>query len=190
MSKAAHFALVTTFTSNVYAGNPAAIVFLDPSLPQDVLGKIASNFNQPVTSIVSSTSDTSDNDKTITRHIRYMVSNGNELGICGHGTLAAAKVLFAELGPEQENVDTIHFRCFSGARLVATKREDGFIEIECPSSGVPVNVSSEEETRLTSLVNKAFGREVLIKGIRCGGPGAYHQCKYIQVTVYLMVVRC
>jgi PhzF family phenazine biosynthesis protein len=187
MSKAAHFALVTAFTSNVYAGNPAAIVFLDPSLPQDVLGKIASNFNQPVTSIVSSTSDTSDNDKTITRRIRYMVSNGNELGICGHGTLAAAKVLFAQLGPGQENVDTIHFRCFSGTRLVAMKREDGFIEIEFPSA-VPVNVSSEEETRLTSLVNKAFGREVLIKGIRRGGPGAYHQCKYIQV--YLMVVKC
>ena len=188
MSKAAHFAWVTAFTTNVYAGNPAAIVFLDPHLPLDVLGKIARNFNQPVTSIVSPTSDASDNDKTITRHIRYMVSNGNELPICGHGTLAAAKVLFMQLGPGQENVDTIHFRCLSGARLVAIKREDGFIEIECPS-GVPVNVSSEEETRLTSFVNKAFGREVLINSIRRGGPGAYHHCKYIQG--YLMIiVRC
>jgi PhzF family phenazine biosynthesis protein len=187
MSKAAHFALVTAFTTNVYAGNPAAVVFLDPHLPQDVLGKIARNFNQPATSIVSSTSDTSDNDKTITRHIRYMVTNGNEIAICGHGTLAAAKILFTQLGPGQENVDTIHFQCVSGARLVAKKREHGFIEIECPS-GVPVNVSSEEETRLTSFVNKAFGREVLIKNIRRGGPGPYHHCKYTQV--YLMVVRC
>lgn len=187
MSKAAQFALVTAFTTNVYAGNPAAVIFLDPHSPLDVLAKIARNFNQPVTSIVSSTSDTSDNDKTITRHIRYMVSNGKEPAICGHGTLAAAKVLFTQHGPGQENVDTIHFRCVSGARLVATKREDGFLEIELPS-GVPTNVSSEEETRLTSFVNKAFGREVLIKGIRRGGPGVYHHCKFIQV--YFMVVRC
>ena len=187
MSKAAYFALVTAFTTNVYAGNPAAVVFLDPHLPFDVLGKIARNFNQPVTSIVSPTSDISDNDKTITRHIRYMVSNGKEFSICGHGTLAAAKVLFTQLGPGQENVDTIHFRCVSGAMFVAIKRENGFIEIESPS-GVPVNVSSEEETRLTSFVNKAFGREVLIKCIRRGGPGVYHHCKYIQV--YLMAVGC
>ena len=179
MSKAAaQFALVTAFTTDVYAGNPAAVAFLDPHLPLDVLGKIAKNFNQPVTSIVSTTSDnTSDNnDKTITRQIRYMLSNGNELAICGHGTLAAAKVLFTQLGPGQENVDTIHFQCVSGARLVATKLEDGFIEIEFPS-GVLVNVSSEEETRLTSFINKAFGREVLIKSIRCGGPGVYHHCE-------------
>ena len=187
MSKAAHFALVTAFTSNVYGGNPAAIVFSDPHLPLDLLGKIAWNFNQPVTSIVSLTSDISDNDKTITRDIRYMISNGKEVAICGHGTLAAAKVLFTQLGPGQENVNTIHFRCLSGARLVAIKRDDEFIEIELPS-GVLVEVSSEEETRLTSSVNKAFGREVLIKSIKRGGPGVYHHCEYIQV--YLMVVRC
>src|ERR1700679_2357842 len=101
MFKSAHFALVTAFTTNVHAGNPAAVVFLDPHLPLDVLGKIARNFNQPVTSVVSSTSDTSDNDKTIMRHIRYMASNGKELEvpICGHATLAAAKALFTQLGP-------------------------------------------------------------------------------------------
>ena len=187
MSEAAHFALVTAFTTNVYAGNPAAIVFLDPHLPLDILGKIVRNFNQPITSIVSPTPDTSDNDKTITRHIRYIAPNGKEVAICGHGTLAAAKVLFTQLGPGQENVDTIHFRCVSGLSLLAIKREDGFMEIELPS-GVLVKVSSEEETPLTSSVNKAFGREVLIKSIRRGGPGVYHHCKYIQV--YLMVVRC
>ena len=186
MSKTAQFALVTAFTTDVYAGNPAAVAFLDPHLPLDVLGKIAKNFNQPVTSIVSptgisdNTSDNNDKNETITRQIRYMLSNGKELPLCGHGTLAAAKVLFTQLGSSggQENVvDTIHFQCVSGAWLVAIKREDGFIEIEFPS-GVLVNVSSEEETRLTSFVNKAFGREVLIKSIRCGGPGVYHHCKY------------
>ena len=188
MSKAAHFALVTAFTTNVNGGNPAAIVFLDPLLPLDVLGKIARNFNQPITTIVSPTSDTSDNDKSITRHVRYMVSNGKEVAICGHGTLAAAKIIFTQLGPGQENVNTIHFRCVSGAKLVAIKREDGFIEIELPS-GVLVKVSSEEEFRLTLIVNKAFGREVLIKSIGRGGLGVFtNDCKYIQV--YLMVVRC
>ena len=117
-----------------------------------------------------------------------MVSNGKEVAICGHGTLAAAKIIFTQLGPGQENVNTIHFRCVSGAKLVAIKREDGFIEIELPS-GVLVKVSNEEEFRLTSIVNKAFGREVLIKSIGRGGLGVYtNDCKYIQV--YLMVVRC
>ena len=180
MTEETHFAFVTAFTTDVYAGNPAAVVFLDPHLPLDVLGNIARNFNQPVTSIVSSTSDTSDNEKTITRYIRFLTPSGKEIMLCGHGTLAAAKVLFTQLGPGQDNVDTIHFRCVSGARLVAVKREDRFIEIELPS-GVPVKVSSEEEARLTSFVNKAFGREVLINSIRRGGPGVYHYCKFIQV---------
>ena len=183
MSKAAYFALGTAFTTsttNVYAGNTAAVVFLDPHLPQDVLGKIAKNFKQPVTSIVSPTSDPSDNDKTITRHIQFLSPTGKILAICGHGTLVAAKVLFTQLGPGQENVDTVHFQCVSGASLVAIKREDGLIEIQLPS-GLLVKVSSEEETRLASLVNKAFGREVLIKNIRRGEPGVYHYCKLIQV---------
>jgi PhzF family phenazine biosynthesis protein len=184
MSKTtANFALVSAFTSNVYNGNPAAVVFLDPHLPLDVLHKIARNFNQPAASIVSPTSDISDNDKTIVRHIRYIASGSKELAICGHATLAAAKVLFTQLG---QNVDTVCFRCVSGATLTAIKREDGFIEIELPSA-VPVNISSEEEARLSLLVNKAFGRDVLIKAIRRGGPGVYHSCKFIQD---IFNVRC
>lgn len=176
----AHFALVTAFTSNVYAGNPAAVVFLDPHLALDVLGKIARNFNQPAISIVSPTSDTSDNDRTIVRHIRYLSSNAKEMAICGHGTLAAAKVLFSQLESGQQNVDTIRFQCVSGATLIAIKREDGFIEIELPS-GVPVNISSEEEARLKPFVDKAFGRDVSIKGIRRGGPGTYHGYLLIEI---------
>lgn len=173
----ANFALVSAFTSNVYNGNPAAVVFLDPHLPLDVLEKIARNFNQPAASIVSPTSDISDNDRTtVVRHIRYIASGSRELPICGHATLAAAKVLFTQLG---QNVDTICFKCVSGATLTAIKREDGFIGIELPSA-VPVNVSSEEEARLSLLVNKAFGRDVLIKAIRRGGPGVYHSCKFLR----------
>lgn len=188
MSKTTHdFALVTAFTPNVYSGNPAAVVFLDPHLPLDVLGKIARNFNQPATAIVSPTPDTSDSDKTIVRRIRYLLSNCKELPVCGHATLAAAKVLFAQLGPGEENVDTIRFQCASGVTLIATKREDGFIQIEFPS-GAPMKVSSEEEAKLSPFVNKAFGRDVLIKGIRRGGPGAYHECKFI--SMHLMIARC
>lgn len=185
MSTATHFALVTAFSTNVYAGNPAAVVFLDPYLPLDELAKIAKNFNQPATSIVSPTSDDSDNDRIIVRHIRYVLHSGKEAAICGHGTLAAAKVLFSQLGPGQENVDTIHFRCVSGFTLVAIKREGGFIEIEFPS-GVPVKVNSEEEARIIPLINKGFGREVIIKNIRRGGQGAYHSCKSAQVTLWCL----
>jgi len=180
MSEAAHFTLVAAFTTNVYAGNPAAIVFLDPHLPLDVLGKVARNFSQPITAVVSPGYFTSDNDRTIVRHIRFVLHNGKEVALCGHGTLAAAKVLFTQLGPGQENVDTIHFQCFLGSTLIAIKREGGFIELELPS-GVPVNVSSKEEARLTPLVDKAFGRQVIIKSIRRGGPGVYHRCKFVQI---------
>ena len=173
----AHFTLVSAFTTDVYAGNPAAVVFLDPYLPLDVLGKVARNFNQAATSIVSPTSYTtsSENDRTIVRQIRFMLGYGKEMPICGHATLAAAKVLFTQLG---ENVDTIQFRCVSGSTVVAIKREGGFIEIELPS-GVPVNVGNDEEHRLTPFVNNAFGREVAIKSIKRGGPGVYHRCKFV-----------
>ncbi|KAF8167478.1 hypothetical protein B0H34DRAFT_646183 [Crassisporium funariophilum] len=172
MTNAAPFFLVTAFTTNAYSGNPAAIVLLDTNTPLSTLGKISRNFNQPMTSIVSPTSLPSSDPKTLRRTIRFLTTNGQEVPVCGHGTLAAAKVLFAQPEVAESEVEAIEFVNQFGTILTAVKVEDGFIEIKLPA-GSPVDVDDEEKRKLTPIINKAFGREVAIKAIQSGGAGVY-----------------
>jgi len=168
MSSTSPFALVSVFTSKRFGGNPAAVAFVDVSLPLEYLGGLSANFNQPMLCCVSPTSLPSDDNKIVVRNIRFVVSNGKEVPICGHGTLAAAKALFEQPEVVASEAHTIHFKNPNGDTLKAVKLEDGFIEIELPSS-VPGVLSDEEKTKLKTFVDKAFGRAVVINDIKTGG---------------------
>ncbi|KAF8973498.1 hypothetical protein BDZ97DRAFT_1911985 [Flammula alnicola] len=168
-STRAPFALVTAFTSSPFGGNPAAVVFLDStSLPLDYVGEIAKNLNQPMMSLVSNTPLPSEDDKILVRSIRFFASNGKEVPICGHATLATARVLFSSPEVQASGAHTIHFKNGTGATLTAVKLDDGFIEIELPST-VPGDVSADELARLKTFIDKAFGRDVVIKNVKTGG---------------------
>jgi PhzF family phenazine biosynthesis protein len=175
----APFYLITAFSTSPFSGNPAAIVFLDTLLPVDWLGKIAQNFNQPITTFVSTTSLPSDDDKIEVRNIRFFVPNGQEIPICGHGTLAAGKAIFGMPEIVARGVHTIHFKRPRGSTLKAVKLDDGFIELRIPAT-VPGSVSDEDKARLKTFVDKAFGRDVVIKDIRNGG-SAYES--YVMVEL-------
>ncbi|CAA7268030.1 unnamed protein product [Cyclocybe aegerita] len=165
-SNATQFSLVTAFSSSAFGGNPAGIIFLDPTLPPDYLGKIAQTLNQPMISVVSPVPLPSDDPKATVYSVRFFATNGEQ--ICGHGTLAAAKVIFELPEAASSEVDTIHFKNLYGNTLTAIKRENGFIELKIPST-VPDDVSDEEKARLKSYVNKAFSRNVKINDMKTGG---------------------
>jgi predicted PhzF superfamily epimerase YddE/YHI9 len=127
---------------------------------------------------------------------RFYVSNGKEVPICGHGTLAASKLVFSMPATQAANVHTIQYttgELTGGATLIATKWEDEFIQIDLPST-VPGHVSDEEKARLKTHVDKAFGRDVKINDIKTGGK-VYAPCRSSMVlnrsarTRYLIVVR-
>lgn len=171
------FHLVAAFTSSPFGGNPAAVVFLDATSPTDILGKISQNFNQPITAFISPDPAPSADPQVLKYLIRFYVSNGTEIPICGHGTLAASKLIFSTPATQAANVHTIQYTAgelTGGATLIATKWENDFIQIDLPST-VPGHISDEEKARLKTHVDKAFGRDVRIIDIKTGGK-VYEQC--------------
>jgi len=174
------FALVSAFTSKPFGGNPAAVVFIDLSLPLEYLGGLAANFNQPMLGCVSPTPLPSDDKRILVRRIRFFVPNGTEVPICGHATLAAAKVLFEQPAVIATGAHTIHFKTTNGDTLKAVKLEDGFIEIDIPCAD-PAVLSDDEKTKLKASVDKAFGRNVVIHDIKTGGE-LYEPCRFNFIT--------
>lgn len=58
--------------------------------------------------------------------------------------------------------------------VVAAKRvEDGRVEIEFPT-GTTAELREKEKSRITPLINKAFGREVVINYLGASGPPYEH----------------
>jgi PhzF family phenazine biosynthesis protein len=80
------FQILNAFSTDVFGGNPAAIVFLDRMLPNEILEKINDNFNQPIVVYVSSPqSDTPPKSGGAVFGLRWFGPR-NEMRICGHGT--------------------------------------------------------------------------------------------------------
>lgn len=78
-------ALVHAFSSATCAGNPAAVVLFDTFAPTTLLQQLAAATGQPVTVMLCPAHNG--------YHIRWF-SSSTEINLCGHGTLAAAAVLF------------------------------------------------------------------------------------------------
>lgn len=117
---------IDAFTDRVFGGNPAAVCPLDHWLPDSVMQLIAMENNQAETAFFV-------RDKN-GFHIRWFTPTV-EVDLCGHGTLAAAYVLFQYEGfPEQ----TIEFNSRSG--LLRVTKEGDFLTLDFPADP-PLKVS-------------------------------------------------
>lgn len=182
----APFSLVTAFTSNPFGGNPAAVIHLDTtSHSAEYLGDIAKNLNQPVLSVLSSKPLPSDDDSILVHGIQYFAANGKPIPLCGHGTLAASKILFSSPEVQAKGIRTLHFETNLGVTVKAVQLEDGFIEIEIPTAA-PTGVSAAEKDRLKTFVDKAFGRDVVVKEIKAGNNG-YEHCTSFRVRICMQI---
>ncbi|MHC6226595.1 PhzF family phenazine biosynthesis protein [Pseudomonas sp. X10] len=110
---------VDAFTSTPFGGNPAAVCPLQSWLPDETLQLIAAENNLSETA--------------------YFVRNGEgfdlrwftptvEVDLCGHATLAAAWVLFEQLG---EQCEVLRFNTRSGELRVS--RADGRLAMDFPA---------------------------------------------------------
>jgi len=161
---AATFHLLTAFSSEIDGGNPAAVVFMDLTRPIDVYQNIAQNLNQPVTSFISPRSQSTNNLKrSLSFAIRWFGFSRNELALCVHGTFAAAKVIF-EMNAETQELE---FHSTSGRILTAQKCDDGYIEIGLQPAEQAC-MTPEEDTRLRSVLMRAFGKPVAINYVARG----------------------
>ena len=172
------FWIIAAFSDNPFGGNPAVVALVDTSISSEDIGNLARNFNQPMLAVVSPMSLAPETGLPAVerRSIRFMCPTGDyEPSVCGHATLAAAKVIFdlPEVKAARKNV--IHFDTLSGNRLKAVALEGGWIEIEIPSA-TPGDLDDDEKKRLKKYVDRAFGHDVKVKDITTGG-SAYESCK-------------
>ncbi|KAJ6464870.1 hypothetical protein C8R45DRAFT_1174148 [Mycena sanguinolenta] len=134
------FEVLTAFTTNHFAGNPAAIVFLHRPLPDEILLKISENFNQPIVVYISPLKCNRAPQKGCAAFGLRWFGPRNEVRICGHGTLAAADAIFRRLDPSA-NITTLEFETLSG--ILTAHRVGDQICMDLPA-GTTLPVSADE----------------------------------------------
>jgi len=103
---------VDAFTNEPFKGNPAGVCFPEQELEEEVMLKIAQEFGFSETAFIQKT------NKHNTYTIRYF-SPKKEIPLCGHATLASAKVIF-----ENTDVDEILFVTSENLELVINKHNE------------------------------------------------------------------
>lgn len=111
---------VDAFTDRAFSGNPAAIIPLQAWFSDDLMLQIAAENN------LSETAFFVPSERGY--HLRWFTPT-NEVPLCGHATLAAAHVLYDQLGYDQ---DTLIFETQSGD-LIVSRTETGY-SLDFPQS--------------------------------------------------------
>jgi PhzF family phenazine biosynthesis protein len=86
---------IDVFTGAIFSGNPAGVCPLDRWLDDETLRLIARENNLPATAFFV------ESDQHV--ELRWFTPT-IELNLCGHGTMAAAAVLFEHMAPARESV--------------------------------------------------------------------------------------
>jgi PhzF family phenazine biosynthesis protein len=110
---------VDAFTRAAFRGNPAAVCLLDEPREDAWMQALAAEMNLSETAFVRPLGQ---------RFELRWFTPAIEVPLCGHATLASAKVLFAE---GRAGGDTIEFESKSG--LLTAARQGCFIELDFPS---------------------------------------------------------
>lgn len=113
--------VVDAFTDEIFKGNSAAVIITDQWLPDALMQSIAFENNLSETAFLVQ-------DKDDCYSIRWF-SPITEIDFCGHATLAAASVLFAD-NPNTQNVTVI---AKAVGKMTVSKMDDGFIQMDFPN---------------------------------------------------------
>ncbi|MFK8039432.1 MAG: PhzF family phenazine biosynthesis protein [Crocinitomicaceae bacterium] len=111
---------IDAFTDQLFAGNPAAVCPLNNWLDDDILQNIAAENNLAETGFFIEQPNGQ-------FHLRWFTPEF-EMDLCGHGTLAAAYVIFEEL---DYSGNEITFNSLSG--LLTVKKEEDMFVLNFPS---------------------------------------------------------
>lgn len=138
--------IVDSFTTEKFKGNPAGVCILENDISENSMLSIAQELGLSETAYVKKL------DGHSSFSIRYF-SPKKEMPLCGHATLAAAKVLF-----ENSDSKEIHFSTIDNLDLVV-KRQYEEITMEFPVyDTIPVKVPllMLEALGLKEIINAAF----------------------------------
>ena len=144
---------VDAFTSEVFAGNPAAVCLLDRWIDDSILQAVAAENNLSETAF-------------LVRHAKGFSLRSftpvTQVALCGHATLASAFVLFTyQKWPEEY----IRFQTRESGVLVVTRRDDLF-EMDFPARPAYAQASPARTQR--GLASHASRSTRLGRGAPCG----------------------
>lgn len=127
---------VDAFTNEPFKGNPAAVCLLEREANTQWMRAIAAEMNLSETAFVS--------PEGASYRLRWFTPT-HEVDLCGHATLASAKVLFEQNLASQAN--PIHFKTLSGD--LYAHWVDGDIELDFPSKRFRrISIGSKVNTAL------------------------------------------
>lgn len=133
---------VDAFASEIFKGNPAAVVPLDFWLSDDILQKIAIENNLSETAFFIPDGDNF--------YLRWFTPS-YEVDLCGHATLATAYVILEQLFPDRKQVT---FNTNVAGQLVIHKTESG-LKMDLPiREGQPVSLSDIPDFVIIGLGGK------------------------------------
>ncbi|MDC3090682.1 PhzF family phenazine biosynthesis protein [Paracoccaceae bacterium] len=137
---------VDAFSKKVFSGNPAAVCILDNWLSDRVMQDIASENNLSETAFI--------NMNTKPFGIRWFTPEC-EMGLCGHATLASARVLFDEYVDRDQK--EITFSAQRGLLKTIKKNEQIFLDF-------PADKPIEQE--INNVIRESVGANIqqLFKG--------------------------
>jgi PhzF family phenazine biosynthesis protein len=119
------FLQVDAFTSQPFAGNPAAVVVLDRPADDGWMRHVAAEMNLSATAFLVPQADR----RADGYNLRWFTPSV-ELDFCGHGTLASAHALWQRGDVPTDTVARFHTR--SG--LLTATRVDDWIELDFPAT--------------------------------------------------------
>jgi len=144
--------IVDSFTDEAFKGNPAGVCILSTAISEDKMLKIAQELNLSETAFIQQ----KENENSYS--IRYF-SPVMEIPLCGHATLASAKVLF-----ENSNLNEIQFTTFQNLAII-TKKTGNEITMEFPvyeTEPATVPLALLDALGLSSFKNCAYNNETNI----------------------------
>ncbi|KFM67665.1 Phenazine biosynthesis-like domain-containing protein 1, partial [Stegodyphus mimosarum] len=151
--------IVDAFTKQPFKGNSAAVCLIPyhQSIPSDVKQNIASEMNLSETAFIKilKEGDTFENSK---RFALQWYTPTCEVGLCGHGTVASAAVLFSVCNNHSE---TLEFETTCGI-LTAKKLRNGNIQINLPAYESKTLVIEEYEDIIKAAVGSLPVQEILL----------------------------
>lgn len=128
--------IVNAFTNKPFEGNPAAVCVMEQWPEEQTMMDIAMQNNLSETAFIVLEKDEEGTDSHF--HLRWFTPT-DEVGLCGHATLASAYVI---LNHYMTQADMVEFKTQAG--MVSVRRMGNFYELSFPKIAMnPVEVTDE-----------------------------------------------
>ncbi|CAB3406448.1 unnamed protein product [Caenorhabditis bovis] len=157
--------IVDAFTTERFAGNPAAVCLIPQVLADVDYQKIAAEFNLSETAFPVPIGFT--DYKTCSQFNLRWFTPKTEVPLCGHATLATSHVIFNEIG----NInDEIKFNTKSGVLVVRKSGNGPALEMNFPQYELTSVKFSHAENQLRGILSEFHAPPYLCDIVKCVFP--------------------